>query len=136
MTTTHQHGVKGIYLGGDWLPIEECATRINSLSSSSDKCDRNCSTCPRSKSRNTAMKSDGSYDVVIIGAGCIGSAIARELSKSNCSVLILEAADDVTQGATKGNSGIVHAGFDDKPGSIRAKFCWPGNQMFPKLGIN
>ena len=34
---------------------------------------------------------------------------------------------------TIGNSGIVHAGFDDKPGSIRAKFCWPGNQMFPKL---
>jgi glycerol-3-phosphate dehydrogenase len=34
---------------------------------------------------------------------------------------------------TKGNSGIVHAGFDDKPGSVRAKFCWPGNQMFPKL---
>jgi hypothetical protein len=48
-------------------------------------------------------------------------------------VLILEAADDVTQGATKGNSGIVHAGFDDKPGTNRAKYCWPGNQMFPQL---
>lgn len=36
-------------------------------------------------------------------------------------------------GATKGNSGIVHAGYDDKPGSVRAKFCWPGNQMFTKL---
>merc|ERR1719446_1876577 len=35
--------------------------------------------------------------------------------------------------ATKGNSGIVHAGFDDKPGSVRAKFCWKGNQMFPAL---
>lgn len=79
------------------------------------------------------MKSDGSYDVIIIGAGCIGGAIARELSKTKCSVLILEAADDVTQGATKGNSGIVHAGFDDKPGSVRAKFCWPGNQLFPQL---
>ena len=37
------------------------------------------------------------------------------------------------QGATKGNSGIVHAGFDDKPGSVRAKFCWKGNQMFPQV---
>jgi len=46
---------------------------------------------------------------------------------------MLEAADDVTQGATKGNSGIIHAGFDDKPGSVRAKYCWPGNQMFPQL---
>ena len=36
---------------------------------------------------------------------------------------MLEAADDVTQGATKGNSGIIHAGFDDKPGSVRAKLC-------------
>lgn len=36
-------------------------------------------------------------------------------------------------GATKGNSGIVHAGYDDKPGSVRARFCWPGNQMFPQL---
>jgi glycerol-3-phosphate dehydrogenase len=68
--------------------------------------------------------------VVIIGAGCIGSAIARELSRTTASVLLLEAADDVTQGATKGNSGIVHAGFDDTPGSVRAKFCWKGNQMY------
>lgn len=40
---------------------------------------------------------------------------------------------DVSQGATKGNSGIVHAGYDDTPGSVRAKFCWKGNQMFPQL---
>ena len=31
------------------------------------------------------------------------------------------------------NTGIIHAGFDDKPGSLRAKYCWPGNQMFPQL---
>lgn len=30
-------------------------------------------------------------------------------------------------------SGIVHAGYDDKPGTNRAKYCWPGNQMFPQL---
>lgn len=72
-------------------------------------------------------------DVIIIGAGCIGASIARELSKYQLSVLVLEAADDITQGATKGNSGIVHAGFDDTPGTNRAKFCWPGNQMFADL---
>jgi glycerol-3-phosphate dehydrogenase len=97
------------------------------------KCGGDCSTCPRSRSKFSSAKSDGTYDVIVIGAGCIGSAIARELSKTNNSVLLLEAADDVTQGATKGNSGIVHAGFDDTPGSNRAKFCWPGNQMFPAL---
>ncbi len=48
-------------------------------------------------------------------------------------MLVLEAADDVAQGATKGSSGIVHAGYDDKPGTNRAKFCWAGNQMFPQL---
>lgn len=131
-TEVRQHGVKGVYRGGDWVPIEECTKHVESLQSS-DKCDHKCDTCPRSKSKNNSANPDGSYDVVIIGAGCIGGAIARELSKYSSSVLLLEAADDVTQGATKGNSGIVHAGFDDKPGSVRAKFCWPGNQMFPKL---
>jgi len=48
-------------------------------------------------------------------------------------VLVVEAADDVSQGATKGNSGIVHAGYDDTPNTNRAKFCWAGNQMFAKL---
>ena len=114
------------------MPIEDCAKHVESLDSS-DKCNKSCATCPRSKSRKSSQKEDGSYDVVIIGAGCIGGAIARELSRYTASVLIVEAADDVTQGATKGNSGIVHAGFDDTPGSTRARFCWPGNQMFPKL---
>jgi glycerol-3-phosphate dehydrogenase len=45
----------------------------------------------------------------------------------------LEAADDVPQGATPGNSGIVHAGYDDKPGTNHVKFCWPANQMLPRL---
>lgn len=76
---------------------------------------------------------DGTYDIAIIGAGGIGCAIARELAKTNAKVIVLEAADDVTQGATKGNSGIVHAGFDDAPGSTRAKYCPTGCRMFPQL---
>lgn len=83
-----------------------------------------CITCPRSRSTRNAAKPDGTYDVIIIGAGCIGGAIARELSKTNASILLLEAADDVTQGATKGNSGIVHAGFDDTPGALKASLLW------------
>ena len=97
-------------------------------------CKRNCASCPkprRSRTRHSAAKSDGSYDIIIVGAGCIGAAIARELSKTTASVLLLEASDDVSQGATKGNSGIVHAGYDDKPGTVKSKYCWPGNQMFP-----
>jgi L-2-hydroxyglutarate oxidase LhgO len=133
----HQHGIKGAYVGGDWVNIEDCGELFN-IKNGSDKtnksnCGGDCSTCPRSRSKNTSIKNDGTYDVIIIGGGCIGSAIARELSKTTNSVLLLEAADDISQGATKGNSGIVHAGFDDTPGSNRAKFCWPGNQMFEQL---
>lgn len=130
-----QHGVKGTYVGGDWVDLEDCAEQFNIKGGSheTNKCGGDCSACPRSRSRNVAVADDGTYDVIIVGAGCIGSAIARELSKYKLSVLMLEAADDVTQGATKGNSGIVHAGFDDKPGTNRAKYCWPGNQMFADL---
>eukprot|EP01064_Diplonema_japonicum_P023701 TRINITY_DN34108_c0_g1_i1.p1 TRINITY_DN34108_c0_g1~~TRINITY_DN34108_c0_g1_i1.p1 ORF type:complete len:676 (+),score=129.19 TRINITY_DN34108_c0_g1_i1:34-2061(+) len=128
------HGNKGAYVGGKWHDLEECAEHYNITNGSGKgKCGNSCATCPRSRTRHSAAKADGSYDVVIIGAGCIGSAIARELSKSELSVLMLDSADDVTQGATKGNSGIVHAGYDDAPGSVRAKFCWKGNQMFPQL---
>lgn len=59
--------------------------------------------------------------------------MARELSKYQLKVLLVDAADDVSQGATKGNSGIVHAGYDDRPGSVRAKYCWKGNQLFSPL---
>ena len=50
------------------------------------------------------------YDVVIIGAGCIGGSVARHLAQYKLKTLCIEQSDDVTQGATKGNSGIVHAG--------------------------
>lgn len=129
-----QHGVKGVYYGGHWLDIEDCDGVFNNP--------ENCSgctyapqgtiTCPRSRSRNVAS-TENTYDVIIVGAGCIGAAVARELSRYSLKVLLVEAADDVTQGATKGNSGIVHAGYDDKPGTKHAEFCWPGNQMFPQL---
>lgn len=139
-----QHGVKGVYYGGDWVDIEDCDGSFHPSPSVCDACPHK-TPCPRSKSRNDASKNGDrskqgkrnnemkQYDVCIIGAGCIGSSIARELSKYKLSVLLVESADDVSQGATKGNSGIVHAGYDDKPGTNRAKFCWKGNQMFCEL---
>lgn len=134
MSANKVHGTKGAFVGGDWVDIEDCAEKFNVKGGSKERwCKKDCARCPRSRTRHSAANKDGSYDVVIIGAGCIGSAVARELSKFKTSVLVLEAADDVTQGATKGNSGIVHAGYDDKVGSVRAKFCPKGNQMFPDL---
>lgn len=140
-STRKQHGIKGCYYGGEWVDVEDLTELLPTCKENNDGASRSNmpmydasnGTYPRSKSNNCAMKSDGTYDIVIIGAGCIGGAIARELSKTQASVLVLEAADDIAQGATKGNSGIVHAGYDDKPGSVRAKYCWAGNQMFPQL---
>ena len=130
----HVHCDKGAYVGGGWVDMEDLAEQyLIGAKGSHTKCGNGCSVCPRSASRNSAARPDGSYDVIVIGAGCIGSAISRELSKTTNSILLLEAADDVTQGATKGNSGIVHAGYDDKPGTVKSKYCWKGNQMFPQL---
>jgi glycerol-3-phosphate dehydrogenase len=131
-----QHGVKGVYYGGDWLDLEECDGKFSGVEKDCSGCLGSSKTthpCPRSKSGNKASDNGVDYDVCIVGAGCIGAAIARELSKYQLRILWLEAADDVSQGATKGNSGIVHAGYDDEPGTNRAKYCWPGNQMFPEL---
>lgn len=73
------------------------------------------------------------YDVIIIGAGVTGCCIARELSKTKRKVLVLEAALDVCEGTSKANSGIVHAGFDAVPGSLKAKLNVRGNQMMDEL---
>jgi glycerol-3-phosphate dehydrogenase len=73
------------------------------------------------------------YDVSIIGAGIVGCAIARELAKYNLKICLIEKNDDVGSGATKANSGIVHGGYAEKPGSIKAKFSSKGNSMYAKL---
>ncbi|MCL5260687.1 MAG: FAD-dependent oxidoreductase [Gammaproteobacteria bacterium] len=73
------------------------------------------------------------YDVCIIGAGVVGAAIARELAKFKLKICLLEKSEDVANGTTKANSGIVHGGYADKPGSVKAKFSGAGNRMFPKL---
>ncbi len=69
------------------------------------------------------------YDVTIIGAGVVGGLVARTLSKYKLKICILESENDVAMGATKANSAIVHAGFDAKEGSLKAKLNVRGNKM-------
>lgn len=67
-------------------------------------------------------------DVVIIGAGVSGCAIARELSRFALDILVLEKEEDVCCGTSKANSGIVHAGFDAPVGSLMAKLNVAGSR--------
>ena len=73
------------------------------------------------------------YDVAIIGAGVVGSAIARELSKYEGKVIVIDAEEDVCNGTSKANSAIIHAGFDAVPGTIKAKLNVRGNEMMDQL---
>lgn len=73
------------------------------------------------------------FDVVIIGAGVIGCSIARELSKYELKTCVLEKGPDVAIGTSKANSGIVHAGHDAKPNTLKGKLNAKGNAMFDRL---
>jgi glycerol-3-phosphate dehydrogenase len=73
------------------------------------------------------------YDVIIIGAGVVGCSVARELSKYQLKVCVLDKGDDVSIGTSKANSAIVHAGFDAKADSLKGKLNAKGNAMFDKL---
>ncbi len=73
------------------------------------------------------------YDISIIGAGVVGGMIARELSRYNVSTVILEKEADVAMGATRANSAIVHAGFDAKEGSLKAKLNVEGSKMMAEV---
>ena len=72
-------------------------------------------------------------DILIIGAGITGTAVARALSRYDASVCVVDRACDVAEGATKANSGIVHAGYDAKPGSLKARYNVRGAEMYPSL---
>lgn len=72
-------------------------------------------------------------DVVVIGAGISGASVARELARYKLDVVVLERENDVSNGSTKANSAIVHAGYDAKEGSLMAKYNALGNAMFEKM---
>ena len=72
-------------------------------------------------------------DVAVIGAGVVGALTARELSRYDLDVVLIEKENDVAAGATRANSGIVHGGFDPLPGTKKAKLNLKGAQMMPAL---
>ncbi len=73
------------------------------------------------------------YDVIVIGAGVSGAAVARELSRYQAKVCVLEKCDDVCEGTSKANSAIIHAGFDAPTGTLMAKLNVRGNEMMDEL---
>lgn len=73
------------------------------------------------------------YDVIIIGAGVSGAAVARELSRYKVNACVIEKEEDVCCGTSKANSAIVHAGYDATTGSLMAKLNVRGNQMMEQL---
>ncbi len=79
------------------------------------------------------------YDIAIIGAGCVGSAIAQRLSKYDIKTILIEKESDVSMGATKANSGIIHQGYFTTKGSLKEKLCLRGNELIdeigPKIGV-
>ena len=73
------------------------------------------------------------YDVVIIGAGVTGAAVAWKLAEYDIKTCILEKCSDVCEGTSKANSAIIHAGYDAEPGSLKAKLNVRGNEMMDEL---
>ena len=74
-----------------------------------------------------------SFDAVVIGGGILGCFAARNLRRWNVSVALLERAEDVCTGITRANSAVVYAGYDNKPGSMKAKMTVRGNENFDRL---
>ncbi len=74
-----------------------------------------------------------SYDVIVIGAGVVGSMIARALARYRLRTLLLDKAADVGEGTTKANTAIVHAGYDAKPGTLKARLNLAGNAQYDRV---
>ncbi|MBR3332808.1 MAG: NAD(P)/FAD-dependent oxidoreductase [Clostridia bacterium] len=72
-------------------------------------------------------------DILIIGSGITGCAVAREISRYNVSVSVLDRGNDIAEGATKANSGLVHAGYDAVPGTKKAYYNIRGAALYPDL---
>jgi glycerol-3-phosphate dehydrogenase len=73
------------------------------------------------------------YDVVIIGGGVIGAAMARALSRYQLATVLVERHREVGSGTSKSNSGIIHAGQHASPGSVKGPLEWSGNQAWVQL---
>lgn len=72
-------------------------------------------------------------DVLIVGSGITGTSLARELCRYDVRIIVLDRGADLSEGATKANSGIVHAGYDALPGTLKAHYNVRGAALFPSL---
>ena len=73
------------------------------------------------------------YDVLIIGAGVVGTAIARRLSRYQLKIAILEAENDVAMGSSKANSAIVHGGYAEANAKLKGRVCYQGRRQYAQL---
>lgn len=73
------------------------------------------------------------YDIIIIGGGVVGCAVARYLARFNAKTMLLEKTNDICNGQSKANTAIIHGGYDCKPNTLKAKFNVEGNAMFEQL---
>jgi len=78
---------------------------------------------------NPAAGSRAAYDVVVVGAGVVGCAIARELAHRDLAVALVDAASDVGEGTSKANTAILHTGFDATPGTLEASLVRRGHEL-------
>ncbi|MBC7320373.1 NAD(P)/FAD-dependent oxidoreductase [bacterium] len=76
---------------------------------------------------------DKELDIIIIGGGIVGTAIARELSRYQLNIALVEKEADVGWGTTKANSAVVHTGYDPKPGTLMSKLNVQGARLFPSI---
>jgi len=115
--------------------ISETLRRVNA---SGARGGRDTSSMSMSSTERPAVKSEAAlrqrhYDVVIVGGGIVGCALARELSRYKLSVVVVEMYQEICFGTSKANSGIVHPGHHDKPGSVKGSLVVRGNQLIREL---
>lgn len=86
------------------------------------------------------MSKNNVFDVIVVGGGVVGACVFNKLVRIGKKCLLLDKASDVATGASKANSGLVHAGYDPKPNTLKAKLNIRGNKLYPKLckrlGVN
>ncbi|WP_121256041.1 NAD(P)/FAD-dependent oxidoreductase [Nocardioides ferulae] len=86
-------------------------------------------TAPSTGAASSGAAAAPTYDVVVLGAGIVGSAIARTLAGYRLSVALVDARDDVGEGTSKANTAILHTGFDAKPGSLESRMVHEGYHL-------
>jgi glycerol-3-phosphate dehydrogenase len=80
-----------------------------------------------------AQPARDSFDVAVIGAGVVGCAIARSFAIRGWSTLVLEKGGDILEGASKGNSALLHTGYDEPEGSEELRILWNGFNLYRRV---